>query len=251
MLREHQTYLLAGAAVREADKKVYNSVILLSPAGEKLGAYSKMHLVPFGEYVPFSSALPNFIQFETFAPGKSINLLPLAEVKNAKVGIAICFESVFPNHFRKFVAKGADIMGILTNDAWFCRHNGACPTPIRGALPCGGKPYLRFPLRQRRNLLHNRSVREDSKSNYHPDPARWLSGRRRSCQKSSEHREDVLHPLRGLVSNSLFVGKPGTYRSSQPKADSLETQSRHLKHHWIPHTHVGAIPRSWASQFET
>ena len=78
-----------------------------------------MHLVPFGEYVPFSSALPNFIQFETFAPGKSINLLPFAEVKDAKVGIAICFESVFPNHFRKFVAKGADIMGILTNDVWF------------------------------------------------------------------------------------------------------------------------------------
>ena len=89
--------------------------------------------MPFGEYVPFSSALPNFIQFETFAPGKSINLLPLAEVKNAKVGIAICFESVFPNHFRKFVAKGADIMGILTNDAWFvgttapAQHLSAAP----------------------------------------------------------------------------------------------------------------------------
>ena len=119
MLREGQIYLLAGAAVREADKKVYNTVFLLSPTGEKLGSYSKMHLVPFGEYVPFSSALPNFIQFETFAPGKSINLLPLAGIKDAKLGIAICFESVFPNHFRRFVAKGADIMGILTNDAWF------------------------------------------------------------------------------------------------------------------------------------
>ena len=133
MLREHQTYLLAGAPVREADKKFYNSVFLLSPAGEKLGSYSKMHLVPFGEYVPFSSALPNFIQFETFAPGKSINLLPLASIKDAKVGIAICFESVFPNLFRKFVAKGADIMGILTNDAWFvgttapAQHLSAAP----------------------------------------------------------------------------------------------------------------------------
>ena len=119
LLQERQTHLLAGSPVREPDKKFYNSVFVLSPAGEKLGSYSKMHLVPFGEYVPFSSALPNFIQFETFAHGKSINLLPLGDIKDSKMGIAICFESVFPNLFRKFVARGADIMGILTNDAWF------------------------------------------------------------------------------------------------------------------------------------
>ena len=133
VLRNGQIYLLAGAAVRDVDKKVYNSVFLLSPAGEKLGSYSKMHLVPFGEYVPFSSALPNFIQFETFAHGKSINLLPLGDIKDSNVGIAICFESVFPNLFRKFVAKGADIMGILTNDSWFvgttapAQHLSAAP----------------------------------------------------------------------------------------------------------------------------
>ena len=118
-LRDQQIYLLTGAPVREMDKKVYNRVVLLSPTGEKLGSYAKTRLVPFGEYVPFSNALPNFIQYETFAPGKSINLLPLAGIKDAKLGVAICFESVFPNLFRKFVAKGADVMGILTNDAWF------------------------------------------------------------------------------------------------------------------------------------
>ena len=133
MLHEHQIHLLAGAPVREADRKFYNSVFLLSPSGEKLGSYSKMHLVPFGEYVPFSSALPNFIQFQTFAHGKSINLLPLADVEDAKVGIAICFESVFPDLFRKFVTRGASVMGILTNDAWFvgttapAQHLSAAP----------------------------------------------------------------------------------------------------------------------------
>ncbi|MDE0300487.1 MAG: apolipoprotein N-acyltransferase [Candidatus Poribacteria bacterium] len=132
-LRNGEIYLLAGTAVREADNKVYNSVLLLSPEGENLGSYSKMHLVPFGEYVPFSSALPNFIQFETFAPGKSINLLPLADIEDAEMGIAICFESVFPDLFRKFVAKGANIMGILTNDSWFvgttapAQHLSAAP----------------------------------------------------------------------------------------------------------------------------
>ena len=119
MLRDHQIYLLTGAPVQEADEKYYNSVFILSPTSEKLGSYSKMHLVPFGEYVPLSKFLPNFIQFEPFEPGKSINLLPLADVKNAQIGISICFESVFPNLFRKPVKKGANVMGILTNDAWF------------------------------------------------------------------------------------------------------------------------------------
>ena len=179
--------------MRETDKKFYNTVFLLSQAGDKLGSYSKMHLMPFGEYVPFSSALPNFIQFETFAPGKSINLLPLAELKDAKMGIAICFESVFPNLFRKFVVKGADIMGILTNDAWFV--GTTAPSQHLSAAPCRRKPHLRFPLRQWRNLLHNRSLREDSQLNCHPDPTRRRSGRIRPFEKQSEHEENAIHPL--------------------------------------------------------
>ena len=133
LLKKHEIHLLAGAPAQGADRKYYNSVFALSPEGKKLGSYSKTHLVPFGEYVPFSSALPNFIQFETFAAGKSINVLPLGGVKDAKVGIAICFESVFPNLCRKFAAKGANIMGILTNDAWFvgttapAQHLSAAP----------------------------------------------------------------------------------------------------------------------------
>ncbi len=119
MLKKHEIYLLTGAPVQELDTKFYNSAFILSPSGEKLGSYSKIHLVPFGEYVPLSPLLPNIIQFEAFEPGKTINLIPLANIKNAQVGISICFESAFPNLFRKFVKKGANLMGILTNDAWF------------------------------------------------------------------------------------------------------------------------------------
>ena len=93
---------------------------LLSPTGEKLGSYSKIHLVPFGEYVPITRHLPNFIQLSSgFEPGKSIDLFPIPHTENDQMGIVICFESVFPNLFRKFVKKGASVMGILTNDAWF------------------------------------------------------------------------------------------------------------------------------------
>ena len=120
ILADRQIYLLTGLADYTATPKIYNSVYLLSPTSEKLGSYSKMHLVPFGEYVPITRHLPNFIQLSSgFEPGKSIDLFPIPHTENSQMGVVICFESVFPNLFRKFVKKGANVMGILTNDAWF------------------------------------------------------------------------------------------------------------------------------------
>jgi apolipoprotein N-acyltransferase len=123
LLKDQQIYLLTGIPHLTPDEKIYNRVFLLSPAGKQLGSYSKMHLVPFGEYVPvpswLSRYLPNLIQFAPYEPGKSIDLFPVPSTENAQMGIAICFESSFPDLFRKFVKKGANVMGILTNDAWY------------------------------------------------------------------------------------------------------------------------------------
>ena len=118
--------MLIGATDPDALGHLYNRVIAVSSDGEVQGKYSKMQLVPFGEYVPLADFLPNFIQFYPFEHGKTHNLLPIIgtvdeSTKNeiVQVGTSICFESSFPNHFRKFVKKGASVMGILTNDAWF------------------------------------------------------------------------------------------------------------------------------------
>ena len=120
--------MLIGATDPDALGKIYNRVISLTSDGEILGKYAKMHLVPFGEYVPLSNFLPNFVQFLPFQRGKSVEILPITkpgetkDIKDSvKVGTSICFESAFPNHFRKFVKKGANVMGILTNDAWFAK----------------------------------------------------------------------------------------------------------------------------------
>ena len=136
ILKEQQIYLLTGVADYTSAPKIYNSVYLLSPTGEKLGSYSKIHLVPFGEYVPITRHLPNFIQLSRgFESGKSIDLFPIPHTENRQMGVVICFESVFPDLFRKFVRKGVSVMGILTNDAWF--DGTACPeqhlamTPLR------------------------------------------------------------------------------------------------------------------------
>ena len=120
ILANQEIYLLTGLADYTESPKIYNSVYLLSPTGEKLGSYSKIHLVPFGEYVPITRHLPNFIQLSRgFESGKSIDLFPIPHTDNRQMGVVICFESVFPDLFRKFVKKGASVMGILTNDAWF------------------------------------------------------------------------------------------------------------------------------------
>ena len=118
--------MLIGATDPDAFGDLYNRVISVSSEGEILGKYAKMHLVPFGEYVPLADFLPNFVQFQPFEHGKTVNLLPIpTDEKKEKidspveVGTSICFESAFPNHFRQFVKKGADAMGIITNDAWF------------------------------------------------------------------------------------------------------------------------------------
>ncbi len=118
--------MLIGATDLDAFGNIYNRVISVSSDGKILGKYAKMHLVPFGEYVPLADFLPNFVQFHPFEHGKTVNLLPITNVaalqtnnEITEVGTSICFESAFPNHFRQFVKKGANAMGILTNDAWF------------------------------------------------------------------------------------------------------------------------------------
>lgn len=147
------TYSKSDAQKEWKDADVYNRVLSIAPDGQIHGAYAKMHLVPFGEYVPLADLLPdfipNFIQFKPFTPGKTVNLLPVFNVKDntepsgnglgppyqeavlnvqertaapekrIDIGVSICFESVFPDEFRRPVQKGASVMGIFTNDAWF------------------------------------------------------------------------------------------------------------------------------------
>ena len=94
-------------------------MFLLNPDGDRTGAYSKMHLVPFGEYTPIASFFPDLIQESGWEAGKSYDIFPIPSTLGLKMGVAICYESSFPNLVRQFVKRGAVMIGILTNDAWF------------------------------------------------------------------------------------------------------------------------------------
>jgi apolipoprotein N-acyltransferase len=100
----------------------YNSAYLVSPSGELVGKYDKIHLVPFGEYVPLQDLL-FFIGslgegIGDFKSGKEIFNFSSPQ---GKFGVLICFEIIFPDLCRRFVKKGANFLVTITNDAWFGR----------------------------------------------------------------------------------------------------------------------------------
>ena len=106
------------------DYLYYNAVFFMAPWLEQFDVYYKIHLVPFGEYIPLSSRFEDLKKLNlgqgNFEAGKNITLF---EMKNREkpvtLSTAICFESSFPNLIRKGVKKGANLITIVTNDAWF------------------------------------------------------------------------------------------------------------------------------------
>jgi apolipoprotein N-acyltransferase len=100
--------------------KYYNSAFLIREDGSTAGVYRKMHLVPFGEYVPFKRLLffaaPLVEAVSDFSAGEEPILLPVA---GHLISTAICYEIVYPNLVRQFVLGGSELLTTITNDAWF------------------------------------------------------------------------------------------------------------------------------------
>jgi apolipoprotein N-acyltransferase len=101
----------------------YNRAYLIdvNGQGEVDAHYDKIELVPFGEYVPARAILGFFVEkvvhgFGDMMPGSEQTLF---EVKGAKLGILICYESIFPDLTRREVNEGADVLVNITNDAWY------------------------------------------------------------------------------------------------------------------------------------
>lgn len=127
--KEQGIYLLFGTVLvkdRSPGKNLLaNSAVLLDQAGKSIYIYDKIHLVPFGEYVPFRNVL-FFIDkmvagIGDYVPGSSYLR---AGTDVGSFGTLICYEIIFPGMVRKFYVKGGDFMVTITNDAWFGKTAG-------------------------------------------------------------------------------------------------------------------------------
>ena len=103
----------------------YNRAFLISNQGETIDVYDKMHLVPFGEFVPFRQAL-FFIEkmveiIGDFGLGKRATVFTLNDYQ---LGVSICYEIIFPDLVRQPVKNGAEYLVNITNDAWFGKSWG-------------------------------------------------------------------------------------------------------------------------------
>jgi apolipoprotein N-acyltransferase len=100
--------------------QIFNSAVLVSPDGEMSVRYDKIHLVPFGEYVPFKSffvfAQKLTKEVSDFSRGSQRTVFNLG---GHKAGTFICYESIFSDEVRDFARNGAELFVNISNDGWF------------------------------------------------------------------------------------------------------------------------------------
>ncbi len=138
----------AGQVSRRPD--VFNSASVIAPDGAWTARYDKMHLVPFGEYVPFRKLL-SFAdaltrEIGTFARGTRRE--PLA-AGDAKIGVFICYESIFPGEIRQLAKRGAEVFVNISNDGWYGE---------------GGAPWQHLNQARMRAVENNRWLLRDTNS---------------------------------------------------------------------------------------
>jgi len=109
------SFLRTGQRIR-----YYNSAYLVAPTGKVVGKYDKVHLVPYGEYVPLKRFFPFLGKIVEavgdFDSGERGQVLSWGD---EKIGMLICFEAIFPELARSMVKNGAQLLINITNDAWF------------------------------------------------------------------------------------------------------------------------------------
>jgi apolipoprotein N-acyltransferase len=123
------------------DVRFYNSAMLVSPQGDVEQEYRKIHLVPFGEMIPFEDRISILRQIDLgegdFSAGEDYTVF---EASGRKFAVAICFESIYPSLLREFVRKGATFMVNITNDEWFGPSLGPhqhAQMAVMRAVECG------------------------------------------------------------------------------------------------------------------
>jgi apolipoprotein N-acyltransferase len=121
LAREAGAYVIVGATNFAGGdlSEPLNSAMALDPAGSVILQYDKIHLVPFGEYVPawlghwvgkITSEAGNFVPGSNYAP---------ARVAGGGIGVFICYEEIFPQLVRRLAPRGPGLLVNISDDAWY------------------------------------------------------------------------------------------------------------------------------------
>ena len=109
-----------GRSTGGGSSQIFNSAALVNPQGEWVGRYDKVHLVPFGEYLPFPQlfAFAGGLTKEVgeFQHGESRTPL---DAGGERLGMFICYESIFPDEVRQEPLQGAQVLLNISNDGWY------------------------------------------------------------------------------------------------------------------------------------
>ncbi|MBM3819061.1 MAG: apolipoprotein N-acyltransferase, partial [Acidimicrobiia bacterium] len=100
--------------------RLYNAAFLVTPQGDTAAVYRKIHLVPFGEFIPLKQLLyfvsPLVERFTDFSAGDAAVMLP---VGSHRISTAICYEVAYPSLIRRGVLGGSELLTTITNDGWY------------------------------------------------------------------------------------------------------------------------------------
>ena len=117
--------LFGSADFSDQSREIYNAVFVVDTNGELIGRYYKVQLVPFSEHLPFEERIDFLKRIDLgqsdYRPGHSLEPI---DIGKAKLGVLICFESIFPRIARKEVQNGAELLVNVTNDGWFGKTLG-------------------------------------------------------------------------------------------------------------------------------
>ncbi|MBA2269745.1 MAG: apolipoprotein N-acyltransferase [Chthoniobacterales bacterium] len=116
--------------IDQDENAAYNAALLVSDGGTRTQLYRKLHLVPFGEYIPGRHLIPGLARIvgdqvpDDFGFGKEHTVFRMAG-KDVQLAPLICFEDTIGELTRQFVLRGANLLANVTNDGWFLRSSGS------------------------------------------------------------------------------------------------------------------------------
>ncbi len=103
----------------------YNSALVVGADGQRVGRYDKIHLVPFGEYIPFQNLLSfahkltGKVSAFTRGDERKVFILPGSNGERHRYGVFICYEAVFADEVRQFAQLGAEVLVNISDDGWY------------------------------------------------------------------------------------------------------------------------------------